>query len=322
MSHLCSYRDYALLDNERGIKNMIFLDGKKLAEKILADLKKERAGIKKAMRVAIVAVGADKVTESYLREKQKFAAELDIDFNVHKYPDTISTNELRLQLKTIVHLEKNRGVVIQLPLPAHINTQYILNAVTPEKDIDVLSARSIGNFVVGKSLILPPVAGAVKALLDEYGIEYGHKYIVIVGAGRLVGKPIALWLLNEKATLGVVRSSTPDIAEFTKKADIVISGVGKTKLITGDMIKEGAVVIDCGTSVGETLNAERQTLNAEQQALNPERQTQKTALAGDVDIDSVSKKAAHLAPVPGGVGPVAVAMLFKNLLTLARGKTP
>lgn len=284
---------------------MILLDGKKLAEKIFADLQKERAGIKKTLRVAAVAVGADKVTESYLRAKQKFAEKLDIDFKIHSYSETISTNELRLRLKEIVHLEKNRGVVVQLPLPKHINTQYILNAVTPEKDIDVLSARSVGNFAVGKSPVLPPVAGAVKALLDEHGIEYKSKYIVVVGAGQLVGKPIALWLLNEKATFGVVRSSTPVLAEFIKKADIVISGVGKPKLIAGDMVKEGAVIIDCGTSIGETPNAERQT--------------QKTTIAGDVDMESVSKKAAFLAPVPGGVGPVAVAVLFKNLITLAKG---
>ncbi|MDO8600073.1 MAG: bifunctional 5,10-methylenetetrahydrofolate dehydrogenase/5,10-methenyltetrahydrofolate cyclohydrolase [bacterium] len=292
------------VDNEKGIKTMILLDGKKLAKKILTELKQERVKIKKAMRCAIVAVGADKVTETYLREKQKFAAELDIDFKVHHYSETISTDELRKQLKTIVHLEKNRGVVIQLPLPKHINTQYVLSAVTPEKDIDMLSARAVGNFVVGlnqrvaqgKSSILPPVVGAVKVLLNEYTIDYKSKYIVVVGAGRLVGKPLALWLLNEKATFSVVRSTTPDISEFTKKADIVISGVGKSKLITGDMIKEGAVVIDCGTSESGG------------------------AIAGDVDVASVSEKVAYLAPVPGGVGPLAVAMLFKNLITLAKGE--
>lgn len=275
---------------------MILLDGKKLAQKILADLREERAAIKKVMRLAIVAVGADRVTELYLREKQKFAEKLDIDFRIYKYPAEITTNELRKQLAVLMHLEKNRGVVVQLPLPQHINTQHILNAVTPEKDIDMLSARAVGNFITGKSPVLPPVAGAVKALLDEYGIDYRTKYIVVVGAGQLVGKPIALWLLNEKATFSVVRSSTPNIAEFTKKADIIISGVGKAKLIMGDMLKDGAVVIDCGTSESGG------------------------AIVGDIDAESVLAKAAYLAPVPGGVGPVAVAMLFKNLITLTKGK--
>lgn len=274
---------------------MILLDGKKLAEKILEDVRRERRGIEKTLRVAAISVGADAVGESYLRVKQKFAEKLDIDFKIHSYPDSISTNELRARLKEIVHLEKNRGVVVQLPLPKRINTQYILNAVTPEKDIDVLSARAVGNFAVGKSPIMPPVAGAVKALLDEYAIDYKSKYIVLVGAGQLVGKPIALWLLNEKATFGVVRSATPDIAEFTKKADIVISGVGKAKLITGDMLKDGAVMIDCGTSESGGV------------------------VVGDIDMESVSTKAAYFAPVPGGVGPVAVAMLFKNLITLTKG---
>lgn len=274
---------------------MILLDGKKLAKKILEDLRHERAGIKKTLRIAAVLVGADAVTESYLRAKQKFAEQLGIDFKIYSYPDAISTNELRLRLKEVVHLEKNRGVIVQLPLPRHINTQYILNAVTPEKDIDVLSARAVGNFMVGKSPVLPPVVGAVKALLDEYAIDYKSKYIVLVGAGQLVGKPLALWLLNEKATFSVVRSSTSDIAEFTKNAGIVISGVGKAGLVTGDMINDGAVVIDCGTSESGG------------------------AVVGDMDTESVPQKAAFLAPVPGGVGPVAVAMLFKNLLTLAKG---
>lgn len=295
---------------------MILLDGKKLAQKILADLKQERAAIKKAMRLAIVSVGAGAVTESYLREKQKFAEKLDVDFRVYRYPAEITTNELRKQLAVIAHLEKNRGVVIQLSLPRHINTQHILNAVTPEKDIDVLSARAVGNFVVGKSPVLPPVAGAVKALLDEYAIDYKSKYIVVVGAGQLVGKPIALWLLNEKATFSVVRSSTPDIAEWTKKADIVISGVGKPRLITGDMIKDGAVMIDCGTSVAEMSNIELQT---EKNEMKAESRKSKAAIAGDIDAESVSEKAAYLAPVPGGIGPVAVAMLFKNLIIFAKG---
>lgn len=274
---------------------MILLDGKKLAQKICADLQQERAAIKKVMRLAIVAVGADRVTEVYLREKQKFAEKLDIEFKIHRYPETITTNELRKQLAVITHRERNRGVVIQLPLPKRINAQSILNAVTPEKDIDVLSARSVGNFAVGKSPILPPVAGAVQALLDEYAIDYKSKYIVLVGAGQLVGKPLALWLLNEKATFSVVGSFTSDIAEFTKKADIIISGAGRAKLITGDMIQEGAIVVDCGTSESGS------------------------AIAGDSDTETVSEKASYLAPVPGGVGPVAVAMLFKNLITLAKG---
>ena len=248
----------------------------------------------KKLRLAVVVVGENPVVRKFIEQKKKFGESIGIDVRIYPFDEKITTNELRKRMSEIVHEEKNTGVIIQLPLPSQINTQYILNSITPEKDVDVLSSRALGNFVSGKSQIMPPVAGAIRALLEEYGIDYKNKNIVTVGAGNLVGKPVAMWLLYEKVTFGVVRSNTQNPQEFLKYADIIISGVGRPKFITGDMVKEGVVVIDAGTSESEGK------------------------LVGDVDFDSVAPKASFITPVPGGVGPVTVAILFKNLFTLAK----
>ncbi len=211
---------------------------------------------------------------------------------------------MRKRIAIIVHEADPDGIIIQLPLPPRISTQYILNSVPPEKDVDVLSARAVGDFSVGKSKVLPPVVGAIAALFHEYGIDYKTKHVVVVGAGALVGKPVAAWLANEKVSFTVVDENTPDISEFTKKADIIISGVGKSGLITDDMVKVGAVVIDAGTSEGSPSTGSGRQVS----------------LVGDVDFDSASKKASHITPVPGGIGPLTVAMIYKNLLTLATRK--
>ena len=275
---------------------MILLDGKKLSQKILDELKQEIAGIKKQLRLAVVVVGEDPVVKKFIEQKKKKAEEVGIDIRIYPFEEKITTNELRKRIAEIVHEKKNTGVIVQLPLPSHINTQYILNSVTPEKDIDMLSTHALGNFVTGKSLILPPVVGATKEFFDKYQIDYKNKYVIVVGAGNLVGRPVVLWLLNEKVTFGVLRSSTPNPEEFLRRADIIISGVGKPRFITGDMIKDNAVVIDAGTSESEGK------------------------VVGDLDFDSVSKKAAYITPVPGGVGPLTVVMLLKNLVALSRLK--
>lgn len=275
---------------------MVILDGKKLSQKIAEELKQETTNLTNKLRLAAVVVGQNPVTQKFIEQKRKAAQEIGVDFRIFPFEETVTTDELRKRIAQIVHEKKNTGVIIQLPLPEHLSAQYILNSITPEKDVDVLSARSVGNFACGKSEILPPVAGAIKAFFDGYNIDYKNKYIVIIGAGKLVGLPVALWLINEKTAFTVIRSTTPNSSELIKKADIIISGAGKPKLLTGDMIKEGAAIIDAGTSESEGR------------------------IAGDVDFDSVSKKASYITPVPGGVGPVTVAILFKNLFTLSKSK--
>lgn len=273
---------------------MQIIDGKRIAEKLIAELKEEVKKTQKPLRLAIVRVGNDTVTSSFLERKKKTGEEIGINVRVSEYPVDITTDKLRKQLAVIVHEKKNTGVIVQLPLPAQINSQYILNAVTPEKDVDMLSARALGNFIIGKKSILPPVAGAVKKIFEEYGISYQDKRIAIVGAGRLVGRQIALWLMSEDIGFDLVTEKTQNAKAVIWEADIIISGVGQAKLIGAEMVKDGAVVIDAGTS---SANGQ---------------------IVGDVDFESVFKKTSFITPVPGGVGPLTVVMLFKNLVELSK----
>lgn len=268
------------------------LDGRKLAEKIFKEIKNEVAELGKSLRLAIVIVGEDPVVRKFVEQKKKKAQEAGIDIRIYPFPEAITTNELRGRLAEIVHEKNNHGVIVQLPLPSHLNGQYILNAVTPEKDVDMLSAKALGNFVVGRSPIMSPVAGAIKNFWEEYKISYKNKHIAVVGAGNLVGRPVALWLLSEHATFSVITKATPDPASLLRSADLIISGIGFPKFITKDMVREGVVVMDAGTSESEGR------------------------IAGDVDFEGVSAKASFITPVPGGIGPVTIALLLKNLVTL------
>ncbi|MDP3935283.1 MAG: bifunctional 5,10-methylenetetrahydrofolate dehydrogenase/5,10-methenyltetrahydrofolate cyclohydrolase [Candidatus Giovannonibacteria bacterium] len=278
----------------------MIIDGKKIAEEIKAELKAEVLKLGKKIRLAVIRVGEDKVTEKFLEQKKKFGSAVGVDIRVYELPENISTNQLREKLAEIVHIKENAGVIIQLPLPKQINTQYILDGIISEKDPDMLSSKSIGLFSSGRSKILPPVVGAIKYIFDKNNIDVKSKKVTVIGAGRLVGKPVATWLINHGAAVTIIDENAADPTLHTKDADILISGAGKPNLITIDMVKEGVIVIDCGTSSPEGLPAD-----------------QAGRLVGDVD-PVVAKKASIFAPVPGGVGPLTVAMLFKNLAELAK----
>lgn len=286
----------------------MIIDGRKIRDEIKELLKKEVAELKKDLRLGIVLVGDNPVSLRFIEEKKKFGNEIGVDARVYKFDETISTTALRDKLAEIIHIKQNTGVILQLPLPAQINTQYILNSIVPEKDIDVLSSRALGEFYVGRSVILPPVVGAVdlilKQIFSDVMPEIAEKNIVIVGAGRLVGKPLAVYFINKLATVSVLNKNTSEISKFTREADILISGVGLPKFIKSDMVKNESIVLDCGASVEKVKTDSGET----------------EKYSGDVDFDEVSKKAAFITPVPGGVGPITVAMLFKNLVELAKMK--
>ncbi|KKT57211.1 MAG: Bifunctional protein FolD [Candidatus Giovannonibacteria bacterium GW2011_GWC2_44_9] len=274
---------------------MPIIDGKKLAEEIKAELKTEVLGLNKKIRLAVIKVGKNPVTEKFLEQKKKFGEAVGIDVRIYDLQETISTNQLREKLAEIVHIKENTGVIIQLPLPKQINTQYILDGIIPEKDPDMLSSKSVGLFSSGRSKILPPVVGAIKYIFDKNNVDAKGKNVTVLGAGRLVGKPVAVWLMNQGAAVTIIDENTADPTVHTIDADIIISGVGEPNLITADMVKDNAVVIDCGTSEAGGK------------------------IVGDID-PRVADKASLFSPVPGGIGPLTVSMLFKNLAELAKIK--
>jgi methylenetetrahydrofolate dehydrogenase (NADP+)/methenyltetrahydrofolate cyclohydrolase len=271
---------------------MILLNGKKLSEKILDNLKKTIQNRHLKLRLAVILVGENPVSQVFIRQKEKACEKVGIDFRLFQFSAKVSFPRLKRKIEKIVKDKDNSGVIIQLPLPFRFDTQAILNLVPPEKDIDVLSEESLGKFSQGTLPILPPTVSGISRLLKNYQIEIKGKNIVIVGAGRLVGYPLALWFLQKNATVSVLNKYTKDAVSFIKKADILVSGVGKSNLIRGNMVKRGVIVIDAGISV------------------------EKGRLIGDINFKEVSKKASYITPVPGGVGPMTVACLLENLIKL------
>jgi len=272
------------------------LNGKELSEKILTKLKKEVKKSKLKLRLAVIQVGENSVSQVFINQKKKACEKTGINFKLFKFPAEIGLRELKKETEKIVKSKVTSGVIIQLPLPKKFLAEEFLNLIPEGKDIDVLSEKSLGKFYQGCLKILPPTVSGILKLLKSYKIGSIGKNVVIVGAGRLVGFPLATQLLKEKATLSVLNEWTRDASSFTKKADILISGVGKPNLIKGNVVKKGVIVIDAGTSI------------------------KKGKLVGDVDFKSVSKKASYITPVPGGVGPLTVACLLENLAMLNKKK--
>lgn len=268
------------------------LNGKELSEKILGNLKKKVKKSKLKLRLAVIQVGENSVSQIFINQKKKACEKTGINFKLFKFPAKIRLTEFKKEIEKIVKSSLNSGVIIQLPLPKKFLPEEFLNLIPEEKDVDVLSEKSLGKFYQGTLKILPPTVNGILYLLKSYKIGSIGKNVVIVGAGRLVGFPLATQLLKEKATLSVLNEWTRDASSFTKKADILISGVGKPNLIKGNVVKKGGVVIDAGTSMKDGK------------------------LIGDIDFKSVSKKASYITPVPGGAGPLTVAYLLENLVKL------
>lgn len=280
----------------------MLIDGKKIVEEIKNSLKEEISKSGKKLKLAIVQVGEDEVSKKFIERKVKFAEEIGVKTRLYNLPAEISTSQLRKKMAEICHIKENDGVILQLPLPKHINTQYVLNGIIPKKDVDVLSSRAFGDFVTGHppagGKILPPLVGVIKEIFERFKIDVMGKNVVVIGKGILVGKPIANYFINLGATVSVLNSQTPNPNSYTLMADIIISGVGKSHFIKPDMVRDGVIIIDAGTSSSTSSG-------------------RLGSLVGDVD-PSVEKKASLFTPVPGGVGPTTVAMVFKNLLVLSR----
>lgn len=273
---------------------MQILNGKKLAQEILENLKKEIKKKKLKLRLVVLRIGENPISQIFINQKKKACESVGIDFKIYNFKAGIGIQGLKKEIAKIVSNPNNSGIIIQLPLPKNLDTQEILNTIPQEKDVDVLSEDSLGKFYQGILKISPPTVNGILHLLKNYRVKLKGKNIVVVGAGRLVGFPLAIQFLKEKSTLSVLNEFTKDASSFIKKADILVVGVGRPNLIRANMVKKGVTVIDAGCSIW------------------------KGRLVGDVDFKNVSKKADYITPVPGGVGPLTVACLLENLVKLQK----
>jgi len=277
---------------------MTILDGKKLSSKIKEELKSEVEELKSqgiTPGLAVILVGNDPASHTYVRMKRNACQDVGIYSVVHEFPENITEKEL---LSTIDMINENpniHGLLIQLPLPKHIDTTKVLERVSPKKDVDGFHPYNMGRLVEGLDTFAPCTPLGVMELFKEYNIDLVGKDVCVVGASNIVGKPMWALLVNAWATVDICHIETRDLAAHTKRADIVIVGVGKPNLITADMVKEGVIVVDIG--INKLPNGK---------------------LVGDVDFDEVSKKASYITPVPGGVGPMTIAMLLKNTVKAAK----
>lgn len=269
----------------------MIIDGKEIANDIKERLKKEIKGRGAPPTLVIISVGENPVSEKFLSVKKKFAKDTGVLIKEKKLNKTVSTAEA---VKTISNsAKKNTGIIVQLPLPKSLDTQKVLNAIPTTHDIDVLSDKSFELYGEGVLPILPPIVGAIKEILLRHNVFVGNKNVVIVGKGRLVGKQAALWFKRHQGNVQVVDSKTLDPKRYTLNADIIVLGAGSPHFLKPDMIKEGVVILDAGTS------------------------EVRGGLVGDAD-PLCAHKASFFTPTPGGIGPVTVAMLFRNLLKLTQ----
>jgi len=276
------------------------IDGKKIRDEILEEIKKEVALLPFQPVFCDVLVGEDPVSKQYVEMKARYAEKVGIKFHNASFPSSITTEELVVEIKKINHLENICGIIVQLPLPEHLDRRIILDAIDFKLDVDCLGTLASEKFYKNDNKIGFPTALACMRILDSLNIEInppaGGKNIVVLGQGDLVGKPVAALLHFRGIEPQVCTSKTENNESIIKKADVIISGIGKGKYFTGEMVKNGVVLIDAGTSESNS------------------------GIVGDVDLDSVQGVAGFVSPVPGGVGPVTVAMLLSNVLQVAKEK--
>lgn len=279
---------------------MILIDGKKLGQEILSEVKDAVVALNFQPIFCDVLVGDDSASRQYVRMKAKTAERVGIHFHNAAYPASITTEELIKEIKKLNEIENMCGIIVQLPLPELLDARRVLDSIDPKLDVDCLGAIRSDKFYNGDFSLGFPTALACMAILDSLNLNLKTKKITVVGQGSLVGKPVTKLLESRGLTVNIVTRKTENKEIIFKESDVVISGTGQGKLINGNMIKDGAILIDAGTSeaVSGSPGARR-------------------GIVGDVDLESVKGIAGFVSPVPGGVGPVTVAMLLRNVLTVA-----
>ena len=277
---------------------MTIIDGKALAQEIRNDLKLEVQELKEKginPKLAVIMVGEDKASAVYVRNKSKACNELGIEFEEFIKGNETTQKELIDLIDELNKREDIHGILLQSPIPKKLDIREAFNRIDSKKDVDGFNPINVGKLAIGEDCFISCTPYGVIKMLEAYNIEIEGKRAVVIGRSNIVGKPVAQCLLNKNATVTICHSKTRNIAEVVREADIVIAALGKPKFVTEDMIKDGAVVID----VGINRNSEGK-------------------LEGDVDFENVSKKASYITPVPGGVGPMTIAMLMNNVVKAAK----
>ena len=275
------------------------INGKEISAAIRAEIKEatERLVSESGVRpgLAVIIVGEDPASQVYVRNKKRACDEVGFYSESYELPESTTQDELNALVDRLNKDEKIHGILCQLPLPKHLDENEVIMRIDPKKDVDAFHPENVGKIMIGDYSFLPCTPAGVMALLERSGIDVCGKECVVVGRSNIVGKPQAMLLLHANGTVTICHSRTKNLAEVCRRADILVAAIGKADFFTGDMIKEGAVVID----VGMNRRADGK-------------------LTGDVDFESVAPKASYITPVPGGVGPMTITMLMQNTLTAAK----
>ena len=274
------------------------IEGKILAKKIRENLKIECEELKKEginPKLAVIMVGNNPASKVYVKNKSKACDEIGIQYEEHLLEENITQKELNELIKKLNDTKEVNGILLQSPLPEHLDINQAFKAISYRKDVDGFTPSSIGKLVMGVDTFISCTPYGVMKMFEEYNIDLTGKNVVIIGRSNIVGKPLSQCCLAQNATVTICHSRTKDLKEHTRRADILIAAIGKANFVTKDMVKEGAVVIDVGIN-----------------------RTEEGKLVGDVDFEKVEKVASYITPVPGGVGPMTIAMLMNNVIKAAR----
>lgn len=278
----------------------LLIDGKRISTEIKDELKVTVEELKKQgveTCLAVIQVGDDPASSIYVRNKKRACAYVGIESLSYELPEETTEDQLVKLVKELNENDNVHGILVQLPLPKHINADTIIRTISPDKDVDGFHPESVGRLCIGEPGFVSCTPAGIIQLLKRSGIEIEGKECVVVGRSNIVGKPMSILLLRENGTVTITHSRTKDLKEVTGRADILVVAIGKPKFITADYVKEGAVVIDVGMHRNE-----------------------ENKLCGDVDFDDVKDKVSAITPVPGGVGPMTIAMLMYNCVEAAKGQ--
>lgn len=267
------------------------IDGKKLAQKIRLELKTEAEKFKTRPKLAVILVGNDPASKIYVKNKNKACEEVGINYEEHVLEETTKMEDLLQLIDRLNSDDSINGILLQAPLPKHLEINRAFEEISPIKDVDGFNPINVGKLLIGEDTFISCTPYGIIKMLEEYNIPIQGKNAVVVGRSNIVGKPLAQCLLNKNATVIICHSKTENLSNYTKNADILISAVGKANLITADMVKEGATVIDVGMNRNDNGK-----------------------LCGDVDFENVKEIASYITPVPGGVGPMTITMLMNNVI--------